>query len=36
MWLEQPFKTLSVAVGALIFGGCLVSFGLLALNAALG
>ena len=36
MWLEQPIKTLSVALGALAFGGCLIIFGLLMLDATLG
>lgn len=36
MWLEQPIKTLSVALGALVFGGCLITFGLLMLDATLG
>jgi hypothetical protein len=36
MWLEQPSKTLSVAVAALVFGACLVTFGLLTLHALLG
>lgn len=34
MWLENPMKTLSVAVGALFFGACIVTFGLLALSIA--